>query len=96
MGVAHTVDDLQAAMRTDDPVARATRTQLHPSLHLGAGLRIGLGEAVDLGLGVADVSFIETFHSVELQVRRHFTPLVEVACSFPSPRGGRGSVELPE
>jgi hypothetical protein len=66
-GLARTRDDLKALQAEDEPEAVATERQWHPTLDLGAALRVELSERASLQLSVAHAGWIETIDGTDLE-----------------------------
>ncbi len=80
MGVVRTVDDLEVIGAEDDPWARGTANQLHPTTRYGGGLRVVLGPNVALRAEARSLVYIETISGTVLEMKNNL--LLQVGVSF--------------
>lgn len=81
-GVVQTADDLEALGNETD-VATRTRSQLHPSLNYGGGLRVVLSQGVALRLEGRGLSYIEVLESTTLEMKNNMTMLAGISFFIP-------------
>lgn len=79
VGWVNTQDNLIALEKEDEPGARATQSQRHPSLELGLGLELhpSLWSSVELEL--RQVSYVETLASTTLLTMHRWLPTAQVS-----------------
>lgn len=72
-GVVGTRDDLEALDKTSDPDARATESQLHPTLQLGVIGRVLLGPTVGWTVDARMLQYIEVIEADTLEMKQNVT-----------------------
>jgi outer membrane beta-barrel protein len=82
-GVVRTVDDLNALDAEGDPVAEATRSQFHPTLNYGGGVRVIFSQAFVLRVEARGLSYIEVLESTTLEMKNNMTMLINASFFFP-------------
>jgi outer membrane beta-barrel protein len=83
LGLVHTSDDLEALQGTDDPLAKATANQLHPTSNFGGGIRATFGPNIAVKLEGRSMVYIETVNSTTLEMKNNFMLLGAVSFFFP-------------
>ncbi len=82
-GVVSTTDDLEVLQKVGDPVAEATRQQIHPALNFGGGLRIIFPPTIAVRFEARGLSYIEVLESTTLELKNNVTLLLGLSLFFP-------------
>lgn len=70
-GVVGTADDLELIGNAGDPRAEATRTQVHPTLTFGGGLRVAFNKTFALRFEARSLSYIGVLESTKLELKNN-------------------------
>jgi outer membrane beta-barrel protein len=82
-GVVRTVDDLEALDAAGDPIAEATRSQFHPTLNYGGGMRLIFSPSFAIRVEARGLSYIEVLESTTLEMKNNMTMLLNASFFFP-------------
>lgn len=82
-GVVNTADDLEALDAVGEEVAEATRSQFHPTLNYGGGIRVIFTESFALRAEARGLSYIEVLESTTLEMKNNMTFMVAASFFFP-------------
>lgn len=70
-GVVGTADDLELIGNVGDPRAEASRTQVHPTLSFGGGLRVAFNKTFALRFEARSLSYIGVLESTKLELKNN-------------------------
>lgn len=80
MGMAQTVDDLEALQAEGDERALSTQVQVHPTANFGGGLRLGFSKNLAARIEGRSMIYIETVNATTLEMKNNF--IVQASASF--------------
>jgi outer membrane beta-barrel protein len=82
-GIVNTRDDLEALQKEGEPKAEATRSQNHPTLNYGGGVRVIFSKTFAARIEGRGLSYIEVLDSTTLEMKNNFTLLAGASIFFP-------------
>ena len=82
-GVVFTVDDLEVLQKNGDEFAELAKSQIHPALTFGGGLRIIFSQAFALRFEGRGLSYIEVIEGTTLELKNNVTLLLGASVFFP-------------
>ena len=82
-GIVNTLDDLEALGKVNDTDAEATKSQFHPTINFGGGLRVIFSEAFAVRVEGRGLSYIEVLEGTTLEMKNNFTMLAGASFFFP-------------
>ena len=80
MGMAQTVDDLEALQAEGDERALSTQVQVHPTANFGGGLRLGFTKNLAARIEGRSMIYIETVNATTLEMKNNF--IIQASASF--------------
>jgi outer membrane beta-barrel protein len=75
-GVAFTEDDIELIQKVGDPLAEATKSQVHPTISFGGGLRVAFTKTFGLRFEVRSISYINALESTQLELKNNLTMML--------------------
>ncbi len=78
-GIAYTIDDLNVTNSVGEEFAEATRSQVHPALSFGGGLRVAFNKTFALRFEARSLSYIGTYESTSLELKNNLALMLGAA-----------------